>query len=133
MNNQDFWGSEFIDDGNFGAIKEVFSSLKYLPLDLVVYVADQSYLGQIWLRDKEHIENLIASIQANGFEKPGLIDFDNTSVRLTDGNHRLVAAQHLGLQYFPVELRQVDEIKVRSVRLYNFFQKLLESQWQDQS
>jgi len=130
MNNQAFWGSEFIEDGNYGSCNEpFFSSLKYLPIELVIYVADQSYLSQIYLRDKEHIDDLIASIQANGFINSGLINYDQTSVRLTDGNHRLVAAQHLGLEYFPVEIHQVDEIKVRSVRLYNFFQKILESKW----
>lgn len=125
------FGCEFIDDGDFG--KEPPSSLPqiknpyfHVPIFIIEKTLDQKYVATILTKDIEYIKELSYSIKKIGIQKPGLITFDENKIRLSDGNHRFLAAKMAGLQEFPVEIRKVDKIKTRSVNFSEIFPHLLE-------
>jgi len=124
------WGSEFFDDGYYGkqTITQKISKLKYLPLSLVEKMLDRKYIAEISL-DQSYINELAASIKIYGIKNPGKITFDDQKVRLSDGNHRFLAAQQLGLRDFPVEISRVDRIKRPSIMLSELLPELLELLW----
>ena len=124
------WGSEFFDDGNYGKkiVTRQISELNYLPLKLVEKMLDRKYIAEIIL-DQKYINELVASIKIYGIKNPGKITFDDQRVRLSDGNHRFLAAQQLGLRDFPVEISRVDRIKRPSIMLSELLPELLELLW----
>jgi len=128
----DCWGSEFLDDGNYGHSVSIHTSsnnLKYVPISLIEKATDKKYIAEIVFKDREYIEELIYSINDNGIMNPGKLTFDNEKIRLTDGNHRFLAAKQLGLKTFPVEIIRVDNIKKSSVRFSEIFPELMELIW----
>ena len=124
------WGSEFFDDGSYGKkiVTRQISELNYLPLKLVERMVDRKYIAEIIL-DQEYINELVAYIKIYGIKNPGKVTFDDQRVRLSDGNHRFLAAQQLGLRDFPVEISRVDRIKRPSIMLSELLPELLELLW----
>jgi hypothetical protein len=123
------WGCEFVDDGMYGTVCVSRFRDHGIPISIVEMLVDQAYIQQIFLTDREHIDQLVSSMQVYGVKVPVSIIFDNENVRLQDGNHRFLAARHLGLKYLPANLVYVENIKARSVKLKNFVQKLMEEKW----
>ena len=130
------WGCEFLDDDNFGSQFDNTvgpgQDLRFLPMSLVAQATDKNYLVEIRNNDSEYIQEIASSIQAVGFLEAGILTYDHQSIRLSDGNHRFLAAEILGLKEFPVELVQVDTLKARSARINNFLNLILEMLiWQE--
>lgn len=127
----DNWGCEFSDDGNYGSLNVVKIFLrKELPLFLVERMIDRKYIAEI-MTEISQINELIQSIKIHGIINPGIITFDDQKARLSDGNHRFLAAKQLGLRSFPVEIVRVDKIKKPSIMLAELFPELLELVWQE--
>ena len=128
----DCWGSEFLDDGNYGHDIRIYNNsnnLKYLPISLIEKAIDKKYIAEIVMKDKSYINELIYSISQNGILEPGKLTYDDQKIRLSDGNHRFLAAKELDLKMFPVELVRVDNIKKSSVRFSEIFPELMELIW----
>ena len=129
------WGIEFLDDGCYGKqlnpkINEYTEKkYSYIPTSFVNEIADQKYLRDITRTDKDIISNLIVSISRVGFLEPGWIVYDESSVRLKDGNHRLIAALHLGLEKYPATFSKVENISGGHKKISDLFIKILENQW----
>jgi hypothetical protein len=133
-NNELSWGCEFVDDGKFGNqsdFKINYSNIIILPINLIEKTLDKKYIAEIIFKDKDYINELSYSINMNGIFEPGTLTYDNEKVRLSDGNHRFIAAKNLGLKNFPVTVVEVDKIKAGSVRLADLFPDILELLWQE--
>jgi len=132
--NQEYWGSEFSDDGLYGLVvpsKSKQESKHYIPMSLIEKTIDSKYIAEIVYKDRNYIQKLAISIETNGIINPGKLTYDNNSVRLSDGNHRFLAAKQLGLTKFPVEIVRVDKHKARSLDLSELFPELMELIWQE--
>ena len=126
--DQIFWGGEFVDDGSYGKLflKETVVDGIYLPIHIIEKTLDAKYIAEIYIKDIDYINELKSSISIVGILEPGTLTYDLTSVRLSDGNHRFLAAKHLGLDKFPVQLKRVDNLKSRSIKFEKLFIDLLE-------
>jgi hypothetical protein len=134
VENQEHWGSEFSDDGFYGLaapLKSKQDSRHYIPMTLIEKTIDSKYIAEIVYKDRNYIRELAISIKDNGIITPGKLTYDNNSVRLSDGNHRFLAAKQIGLTKFPVEIVRVDKHKARSVDLSELFPELMELIWQE--
>jgi hypothetical protein len=133
------WGCEFTDDGDYGKLlsrsEDLFENdnLRFLPLEIVESALDKKYIAEIINKDMQYINELASSISSIGFKEPGVLTFDTQSIRLSDGNHRFIAAQILGLKKFPVILQEVDSLKASSGRISKFLNITLEIMWQHQN
>jgi hypothetical protein len=127
-------GCEFIDDGYYGNISIVSSNVLkpiYLPMFIISKTLDRKYIAEIKTKDKQYIDELAYSIKMNGIFEPGKLTFDDTNVRLSDGNHRFLASEIVGLKLFPVHVAKVDKLKSGSVRFVDLFPDILEFLWQE--
>jgi hypothetical protein len=129
-----YFGCEFIDDGSYGSKSRVIDYGEkpiYLPIKIIEKTIDKKYIAEIIFKDKDYINELSYSININGIFEPGILTYDNEKIRLSDGNHRYLAAKNLNLQLFPVKVVQVDKIKAGSVRFADLFTEILEFLWQE--
>lgn len=131
--NEFSWGCEFVEDGSYGSLGNLteIDRVLYLPLKIIQKTLDTKYIAEIIFKDKDYINELAYSIKMNGIFEPGKLTYDEHSVRLSDGNHRFLAAEIIGLKKFPVRVVKVDNLKARSVRFADLFTEILESLWQE--
>jgi hypothetical protein len=132
--NELSWGCEFFDDGQFGRPttgENNNTNIIILPIHIIEKTIDNKYMSEIIFKDKDYINELTYSISINGIFEPGTLTYDNEKIRLSDGNHRYLAAKNLGLKNFPVKVVQVDKIKAGSIRFSDLFPDILELLWQE--
>ncbi len=124
------WGCEFLEDGNFGRLHNTEPRhLTYLPIDLLLRIADPRLIQEARLRT-EKITKLTSEIQAQGLLVPGTCYMDSTTLRYQDGYHRLTACLNLGYQEFPVEIiPATSKINARGLPLNELATLLIQEQF----
>lgn len=114
------WGSEFFDDGAYGA-KYAPSSFPetemLIPISFLDKIVDKTYIAEITVRDKTSLQGLISSMSINGQIETGTLTYDSKTIRLKNGNHRYIAAKALGWKFLRLRLRRVNHIATAGLPL----------------
>lgn len=122
----DAWGCEYLDQyNNTPPPPTVHSNTFLVPMHILASVVDVKYLKEISTKDKAQIQALTADVAQRGILEPGKLVYDNSTVRLQDGNHRYLAAKALQLPEFPVTLLRVSKITAPGASLESVFLHLV--------
>lgn len=114
------WGSEFFDDGAYGAeyAPSLFPETEMLiPITLLDKIVDKGYIAEIMVRDNAALQGLTSSMSINGQIEAGTLTYDNKTIRLKNGNHRYLAAKALGWKVLRLRLRRVNHIATAGLPL----------------
>lgn len=102
----DTWGCEFLDlwEPEPFSYHGKYPHAVWLPVSFIQRITDTLYQGQISAANDEKLRTLAEDINRNGLQEPGLIIYNEVSIKLQDGNHRFLAcARYLGWEKFWVE------------------------------
>ena len=92
---------------------EVKKLLQYREFDRVAKPAPKIPFVQSY-----SMPEVIQWVAANGIEQPLELSVFGSSALLTDGNHRLAAADHLGIKEVPVDVVYYDSFEQLSAAFY---------------
>ncbi len=97
-----------------------------LPLALVRKLAQPNRLSEIQLTDKDHLQDLLTSVKARGFDEPMVVVLDDHGrIVLKDGHHRLIVAVQLKLLKVPVRFQRSKRINTAACSMADMLPQLL--------
>lgn len=98
----------------------------YLSLSFLKLTVDEGYITELKKNNQQRLAELKQSIIQNGLQSPGLLVYDNTRIKLQDGNHRFIICDELSYMSFPVKFQKSEgKIKTGGLAYKNIIEELL--------
>ena len=120
------WGCEFLDFGEPQPPLEQSKAIE-LPISILSKCVDPAKRIECEVKDAVQMNELSAFISQHGIPGVGELVFATNGVILSDGNHRLIAAENLREEKFAVNIRHsTNPIRTGGAKYYEIIEELLE-------
>ena len=122
------WGCESLDLEDYKPFykKKQIEGALWFPIDFIEACTDRNYIQTINRTGQEKVSELTYQIRMFGIKRPGLLTVGSNGLRLSDGNHRLLACKNLSHRLYPVDLQYAEAIRAGGISNTDVIKLLLE-------